>query len=84
MAALTRDGLLGFMKSELGVKVSKLNDQSPLFSAGIIDSHMLLQLITYIEGVIGLRIPTGDLSLENFDSIERVLAYADRRVAAGK
>ncbi len=72
------------MKSELGVKISKINDQSPLFSAGVIDSPMLLQLITFIEGVTGLRVATGDLSLENFDTVERIVAYTERRQAAGK
>jgi acyl carrier protein len=79
--ALSREGLLGFMKKELGVNVAKINDESPLFSAGVIDSHMLLSLITYIEGETGLRISTGDLSLENFDTLGRMLAFAARKQA---
>ncbi|HEX4338472.1 MAG TPA: acyl carrier protein [Polyangiaceae bacterium] len=78
--ALTREGLVDFMKKELGVKVSKITDASPLFSAGVIDSHMLLQLITYIEGVASIHVGAGDLSLENFDSIERMLAFVATRV----
>jgi acyl carrier protein len=81
--ALTRDGLVGFLKKELGVNVSKINDQSPLFSGGVIDSHMLLSLITYIEGQTALQISTGDLSLENFDSLERILAFIERKQAGG-
>ncbi|HVY47527.1 MAG TPA: acyl carrier protein [Minicystis sp.] len=79
--AFSREGLVGFMKSELGVNMAKYTDQTELFSGGIIDSHMLLQLITYIEGQTKLRIPTGDLSLENFDTLERMLAYVQRRLA---
>ena len=62
--------------------MSKINDQSLLFSGGVIDSHMLLSLITYIEGQTGLSISTGNLSLENFDSIERMLAFINANRAA--
>ena len=80
---VSREGLLGFMKAELGVKVSKLTDESPLFSAGVIDSHMLLSLVDYLEKETGVRVSTGDLSLENFDSVERIVAFAERKLAGG-
>jgi acyl carrier protein len=81
--AVTRESLLGFMKSELGVPTSKVKDETPLFSGGIIDSHMLLQIVTFLEGETKLKIPTGDLSIENFDTLGNMLAYIGRRTSGG-
>jgi acyl carrier protein len=81
--AITRETLLGFMKSELGVPISKLKDDTSLFGGGIIDSHMLLQIVTYVEAETKLKIPTIDLSIENFDTLGNILAYIGRRTSGG-
>jgi acyl carrier protein len=75
--ALTRDALLAFFVADLAIETEDLADETPLYSAGIIDSFMLLSLISFLEKG-GYTVDTADITLDNFDTIERILAYAKR------
>jgi acyl carrier protein len=76
--ALTRDALLAFFVADLAIETEDLADETPLYSAGIIDSFMLLSLIAFLEKQGGYTVDTADITLDNFDTIERILAYAKR------
>jgi len=52
---------------------------TPLFSSGIIDSLNLLQLVTFVEQQCGFKVAAEELTLEHWDSVERILAYIGRR-----
>jgi len=69
-----------FIEDELAVE-SELAEDTLLFSSGLIDSFSLVSLMSYIEDEGGVRIAPGDVKLENFDSIGRILAYLDRVTA---
>jgi acyl carrier protein len=57
----------------------ELNPGEHLFSAGIIDSMSLIELIAFTEQHFNLRVPAGDITLDNWDSLDRILAYIARR-----
>lgn len=59
----------------------ELEDSTPLFSSGHIDSISLLELIQFLEAQTGFKIPAGDVNLDNLDSIERINRYIARRKA---
>jgi acyl carrier protein len=50
-----------------------------LVAAGVIDSTGVLELVDFVETEFGLSIPDEELVPENFDSIERVVAYVARK-----
>jgi acyl carrier protein len=75
--ALTRDELTRFFAKDLAIETDDLSDETPLYSAGIIDSFMLLSLIAFLEKRGGGKVDTADITLDNFDTIERILAYAN-------
>lgn len=58
--------------TELGLDASDLHDDTELFSSGLIDSLRVLELVGFVERHSGLRLPTSAISLDNFDSIERM------------
>lgn len=76
--SLSIESLREFMEFDLGVDVADLTPASPLFSSGLIDSFALISLMTYIETAESIRISPSDVTLENLDSIERILGYAAR------
>jgi acyl carrier protein len=76
--ALTRDGLLAFLKGELKLEPGSFDDAAPLFSSGVIDSFMLVSLMGYVEKQGGFRIAPGDVTLDNLDTVERILAFSSR------
>ena len=78
---LTEQSLLQFIQDELGVDTSAVKADTPLFSQGVIDSFALVSLMTYVESGCGFRIRPDEVTLDNFDSIERILAFVQRRSA---
>lgn len=59
-----------------------LGDDAGLFSGGLIDSLSVMDLVNFVETEIGCRIPPADIALENFDSVERIVRYAEALAAA--
>jgi acyl carrier protein len=72
---LASDTIKTYLSDRLGVDVSDLTDASPLFSSSLVDSFSLVELITFIETAGGIKVDAWDVTLENFDSIERILSY---------
>lgn len=61
-----------------------LNAQTKLFSSGLIDSLSVMDLVGVVESALGQVIPPADITLENFDSIERIIAYSRREHGSGE
>jgi acyl carrier protein len=79
--ALDKEALFTFIDQKLGVDRSKLDDQTPIFSSGMVDSFSLVSLITFIEKQCGFRVNPMDVNLENLDTVDRIIAYTDRKTA---
>jgi acyl carrier protein len=77
---LTREALLGFIAGDLDVE-DEIAEETLLFSTSVIDSFQMMSLIEYIEKQCSFRVPPTDVTLENLDSIARILAYVARRQA---
>ena len=79
--ALTKDELFTFLDKKLGVDTSSIDETTLIFSTGMVDSFSLVSLITFIEKKAGFRMNPLDVSLENMDSVERILAYVERKTS---
>jgi D-alanine--poly(phosphoribitol) ligase subunit 2 len=60
--------------SRFGIK-GTLHDDTGLFSGGLIDSLNVLALVSFVEAEIGREIPPADITIEHFDSIDRIVCY---------
>lgn len=78
---LTEESLLQFLRDELGVDVAAIDGTTPLFSRGLIDSFALVNLMTFVESSAGLRIRPDEVTLDNFDSVDRILGFVEHRAA---
>lgn len=56
-------------------KLSDVTENTTLFSDGTIDSVGMIDLIAFIEQETGIEVGQADVTLENFDTIERILTY---------
>jgi acyl carrier protein len=65
-----------FILSEFlpGEKASNLTDDTPLRTSGILDSVATLRLVTYVEEHFGIQLEAHETSVENFDTIDSVVA----------
>jgi len=78
---LSKDDLLEFLESDLGVDTAELDVDSPLFSSQLVDSFALVTLMMFLEREVGMRIAPADVNLDNMDTIGRMLAYVSRVAA---
>jgi acyl carrier protein len=76
--ALSFEEFRQFLTEELGVEGDKIEPETLLFSSGLIDTFSLVVLMTFIENAGEVSIAPSDVTLDNFDSVERMLAYVER------
>ncbi len=79
--SLDTEDLMNFLRDELGVDTSDVDETTQLFSSGVIDSTALVLLITLIEERCQFQLSPMDVTLENLDSIERIQDFVARTVS---
>lgn len=78
-----RESLRVALVSRFGLKV-EVDDDTDLFSSGLIDSLTVVELVSFVEAELGLAIPPSEITMENFDSINRIVRFAESLPAAGR
>jgi acyl carrier protein len=68
-----------YMTDELDIDCAGMKPESLLFSSGIIDSFSLVSLLSYIESSQGLKVSPAEVNLDNFDSLERMVAFIESK-----
>lgn len=76
--ALTEEKLLANIRDVSGLN-GETTAASLLFSTGALDSVAMLELIMFVEQEAGIEIRADEVTLENFDSADRILRYAAAR-----
>jgi acyl carrier protein len=79
--SLSSEDIIRFLKTDLGVKIDNIDQETLLFSSGIIDSFSLISLLMFIETEGGVKVSPADVNLANFDSVARVTKFIGRQLA---
>jgi acyl carrier protein len=64
--------LAGFVQALAPEHARQIRSTTRLFETGIVDSYQVLELISYLENALGIRIPDEDVTLDNFRSIRAI------------
>jgi len=72
-----RNALRRTLVSRFGVK-GALDDDTGLFSSGLIDSLSVMDLVSFVEEQLGCAIPPAEITLDNFDSVNRIVRFGER------
>lgn len=59
---------------------SKLKDGESLLDRGIIDSTGVLEIVLFLEETFGIRVTDTEMVPENFDSVDNLVAFTERRL----
>ena len=59
--------------------VDDFADDASFLRAGIVDSMGMSQLVAFLEQEFGIAIADDELVPENLDSLDRVVAFVDRK-----
>jgi acyl carrier protein len=77
---LSKELLLKFVEDKLGVDTAEVDEDTPLFSSGMIDSAGMVDLIVFVESAGNVKFRPDDITLDHLDSIDRILHFvADRQ-----
>ncbi len=75
---VTSTDLRSYLTGTLNFDLPGVSDSDPLFSSGLVDSFAMIDLIMFLETRGGIRIPPADITLDNFDTLERIVAFMAR------
>jgi acyl carrier protein len=64
-----------------GLASGSFDVQTPLFSSNMLDSFSMVDLIMFLEKSTGMRLNPADVTLDNLDSIERILDFVSKQAA---
>lgn len=76
---LDKETLAHYISDSFGVDSAELHEDAALFSTGLLDSFCLVNLISFVEKQAAIRISPIDVNLDNFDTVENILALVERR-----
>ena len=74
--SLTPDRLILFLKDTLRLD-GEVTPESTLFTSGALDSVAMLSLISFVEEQAAIQVRTEQVTLENFDTPGRIVAFAN-------
>ena len=78
--ALTKDALLRYFADELQVDTSKIaDDETPLFSSGLVDSFAIVELLLFLEKQTGTPMSPEDITLDHLDTVRQILEFTAAR-----
>ncbi len=77
---LTRDSLMTCLAERLGVDTADVDDDTQLFSTGLLDSFSMVELIMFVEEQAGIQFDPGDISLEHLGSVSQIMQYVNGRL----
>ena len=76
---MTQDTLMDFLANTLHVDTADISADTTLFSSGYIDSFSMIDLIEFIESTCNTRIKPAEITLDNLDTIARILTFLNDR-----
>jgi Phosphopantetheine attachment site. len=69
--------IMGFLGKYF--EVSKVNKDDNIFELGFVNSLFAMQMVSFIENEFDLEISNDELNLDNFKSINSILAFIDSK-----
>lgn len=75
----TADSIVKLFREQLNVDVE--DPDTDLVSDGLMDSLMLIELLTHLEEQYRITIDLADLDIENFRSITSITNFVDTRAS---
>ena len=73
------DDLRVFVADLARLSPADLTLNGPLFETGVIDSLNLVELVVFVEERCHIKVGAGDLTLDNWNTLEAIESYVARR-----
>jgi methoxymalonate biosynthesis acyl carrier protein len=73
-----KDTVKSFLQKKIGEEVS-FNYDDDIFKLGLVNSLFALELVVFLENTFGLQVENEDLNLENFNQINNIEKFVQRK-----
>lgn len=77
-ASALRTELRTFIAGNFLYSDDPVADDASLLESGLIDSTGAMELISHVEALLGVTFDDDQLVAANFDSVDRIVAFASR------
>ena len=68
--------IISYIKNEITSEPTlKITTNDNLLDTGIVDSMGMMKLILFLEKQFKKRVPSEDMTLENFETVEKIAKY---------
>jgi acyl carrier protein len=74
--SLTEQQVISYLNENLHLE-EKLESETTLFSSGLLDSVMMMNLIMFVEEKQGKQVNPADVTLDNFDTPSRIVSFIE-------
>lgn len=71
--------ILHYLAEQHAVDTSGIAPDTQLFSSGLVDSFAMIDLVTFIEEKSGARMDASDITLDNLDTVDRIISYMTKK-----
>ena len=64
------------------IRNDEFDDDEDVFSSGLVNSLMAMQLVLFVEKEFGVTVENEDLDLDNFRTVKRVAEFIQRKTSS--
>jgi methoxymalonate biosynthesis acyl carrier protein len=75
-----KEQLKTFLADSSGI--ADIDENTELFSSGIVNSLFAIQLVMYLEKTFSIEIGMDDLNMDNFNSISAICSFVENKQLA--
>ncbi len=65
----------------MGQSDIELGDDTSFLEIGLLDSTGVIELVSFLEEEFGIQVEDDEITPENFDTLNRISAYVERKSA---
>ncbi len=73
--------LLGFVRNEVALDDITIEGETDLLLTGAVDSLGVIRITQWMEDEAGITVDPADVTLENFQTVDRMVNYANAQGA---
>jgi acyl carrier protein len=78
---MTKSDIFNFLKTQFAIDEKDVDENTGLFSEGLLDSFSIVDLVVFIENTSGIKMQPTDVNLDNLDSAAKILNFVSKERA---
>jgi acyl carrier protein len=79
LPTLTKESLIEQLEVHARDDLGDIDENTELFSSGLIDSFAMVELLVFLEKHTGTKLGPEDIDLDNLDTLGRILKFVETR-----